>query len=176
MSEATTGVPAANASVSTIPKLSPPSEGAQSTSAQAQLGRLLRLGDLAQRVHAAVIEQQRRDLLGGCPHERERGGHVLAQRLEGAQQHGQPLALDGLADEQDAQRPPPCTHRESGGHRPVAVRTQSASVSAPSLDESRPPSIGKPSPRAPPNAKPSPRPLATGSPAAGRCTPLGTIR
>ena len=30
--------------------------------------------------------------------------HVLAQRLEGAQQHGQALALDGLADEDDAQR------------------------------------------------------------------------
>ena len=33
MSDATTGVPAANASVSTIPKLSPPSDGAHSTSA-----------------------------------------------------------------------------------------------------------------------------------------------
>ena len=33
MSEATTGVPAANASVSTIPKDSPPSEGAHSRSA-----------------------------------------------------------------------------------------------------------------------------------------------
>jgi hypothetical protein len=32
MSEATTGVPDANASVSTIPKLSPPSEGAHNTS------------------------------------------------------------------------------------------------------------------------------------------------
>jgi hypothetical protein len=35
MSLATTGVPAANASVSTMPKLSPPSDGAQSTSAPA---------------------------------------------------------------------------------------------------------------------------------------------
>jgi hypothetical protein len=35
MSDATTGVPAANASVSTMPKLSPPSDGAQSTSASA---------------------------------------------------------------------------------------------------------------------------------------------
>ena len=34
MSEATTGVCDANASVSTIPKLSPPSDGAQSTSAR----------------------------------------------------------------------------------------------------------------------------------------------
>ena len=32
MSEATTGVPEANASVKTIPKLSPPSDGAHSTS------------------------------------------------------------------------------------------------------------------------------------------------
>ena len=34
----------------------------------------------------------------------ELGGHVLAQRLEGAQQHGQALALDRLADEDDPQR------------------------------------------------------------------------
>ena len=36
--------------------------------------------------------------------ERERRRDVVAQRLEGAQQHRQALALDGLADEQDAQR------------------------------------------------------------------------
>ncbi len=40
MSEATTGVPAANASVSTIPNDSPPSEGAQSTSAPSSTSRL----------------------------------------------------------------------------------------------------------------------------------------
>ena len=69
----------------------------------AQLFGLLVLGDLAQCTHPAVVEQQWGNLLRRRPHQRERGGHVLAQRLEGAQQHRQPLALDGLADEQDAQ-------------------------------------------------------------------------
>jgi hypothetical protein len=40
MSEATTGVPAANASVSTIPKDSPPRDGAQSRSASRSARRL----------------------------------------------------------------------------------------------------------------------------------------
>ena len=41
MSDATTGVPAANASVSTIPKLSPPSDGAHSTSPASSSVRLV---------------------------------------------------------------------------------------------------------------------------------------
>ena len=40
MSEATTGVPAAKASVSTMPKLSPPSDGAHSMSARSSTRRL----------------------------------------------------------------------------------------------------------------------------------------
>ena len=55
-------------------------------------------------MHVAVVEHHVRDLLGACAHERERGWHVIAQRLEGPQQHGQPLALDRLTDEQDPQR------------------------------------------------------------------------
>ena len=42
MSDATTGVPAANASVSTMPKLSPPSDGAHSTSAAREHARACR--------------------------------------------------------------------------------------------------------------------------------------
>ena len=68
-----------------------------------ELGGLALLGDLPERAHAAVVEQQRRDLLGPGPDQRERRRHVLAQRLEGAQQDRQPLALDGLADAEDAQ-------------------------------------------------------------------------
>ena len=41
---------------------------------------------------------------GAGADERERRRHLLAQRLERAQQDRQALALDGLADEQDAQR------------------------------------------------------------------------
>ena len=38
------------------------------------------------------------------PDDRQLGGNLGAQRLEGAQEHGQALALDGLADERDPQR------------------------------------------------------------------------
>ena len=41
-------------------------------------------------------------------------GDVVAQRLEGAQQDGQPLALDGLADEGEAQRRALRPRRERG--------------------------------------------------------------
>ncbi|CAA9467538.1 MAG: hypothetical protein AVDCRST_MAG13-170 [uncultured Solirubrobacteraceae bacterium] len=47
--------------------------------------------------------QERRDLVGPCPHDGQLGRDVLAQRLEGAQEDGQALALDGLADEGHAQ-------------------------------------------------------------------------
>ena len=66
------------------------------------LGRVV---DLAQDGDAlAAVEQQRLDLLGRGADDLQLGGHVLAQRLEGAQQHRQALALDGLADERDLQR------------------------------------------------------------------------
>ena len=58
--DATTGVPAAKASVSTMPKLSPPSDGAHSTSALASAARLRSSDDLAEDADAAVVEQQRR--------------------------------------------------------------------------------------------------------------------
>ena len=51
------------------------------------------------RVTPRAVEQQRRDLLRRRADDRQLGGDVLAQRLEGAQQHRQALALDGLADE-----------------------------------------------------------------------------
>ena len=51
----------------------------------------------------AVVEHHVGDLVASSADERERGGHVLAQRLEGAQQDRQPLALHRLSDEEDAQ-------------------------------------------------------------------------
>ena len=104
MSEATTGVPAANASVSTIPNDSPPSDGAHSTSAASSSGALLGVVDAAERPHALAVEQQRRQLVRLDADHGQLGGDLAAQRLEGAQQHGQALALDGLADERDPQR------------------------------------------------------------------------
>ena len=108
MSEATTGVPAANASVSTMPKLSPPSDGAHEQVGRARAPRAFVASSEtlpSTRDARSAVEQQRLDLLG---RRRRRSssstGDVLAQRLEGAQQHRQALALDGLADEDDPQR------------------------------------------------------------------------
>ena len=97
------GVPAANASVSTIPKRSPPSDGAHSTSRAASAARFA-ASSTRPRLHAARVGEQRRQrLLVDADHGQPRG-MVLAQGLEGAQQHRQPLALDGLADERDLER------------------------------------------------------------------------
>ena len=69
-----------------------------------QLGELARLGDLAERAHATVVEHHVRDLVRIGADERERRRDLLAQRLERTQEDGQTLAFDGLADEQDPQR------------------------------------------------------------------------
>ena len=45
MSEAITGVPAAKASVRTMPKLSPPSDGAHSTSPAKYMPYIIKIGD-----------------------------------------------------------------------------------------------------------------------------------
>jgi hypothetical protein len=58
---------------------------------------------LAEHAHAAVVEEQRLDLVRLRAHERQPRRDVLAQGLEGAQQDGQPLALDRLADEGDVE-------------------------------------------------------------------------
>ena len=102
MSEATAGVPEANASVSTMPKLSPPSDGAQSRSASPSRRHFSSSVTAAGHVHALRVEQQRLDLLRGHAGDRQARGHAgVAQRLEGAQQHRQPLAALGTADEED---------------------------------------------------------------------------
>ena len=87
-----------------MPKLSPCSEGAHTTSARASSSSLRDSETLPSALHAAVVEHHVRDLLGAGADERERRRHLLAQRLERAQQHRQALAFDGLADEQDPQR------------------------------------------------------------------------
>ena len=69
-----------------------------------ELLELALLGDLAERLHAAVVEHHVGDLLGPRADERQRRRDVLAQGLEGAQQDGQALAFDRLPDEQQAQR------------------------------------------------------------------------
>ena len=68
-----------------------------------ELGQLALLGDLAERVDAAIVEHHVGDLLAAGADERERRRNVVAQRLEGAQQDRQALALDGLTDEEDPQ-------------------------------------------------------------------------
>ena len=63
MSDATTGVPAANASVSTIPNDSPPSDGAHSTSAARSACSLTASSTRPERGHAVRLDQQRRELV-----------------------------------------------------------------------------------------------------------------
>ena len=64
------------------------------------------VGDAAEHRDALALDQHRRDLGLARAHDREAHVLVLAQRLEGAQQDRQALALDGLADEDDLQRLP----------------------------------------------------------------------
>ena len=104
MLEAITGVPDANASVRTIPKLSPASEGAQRTSAVKALCQSSSLPDAPERLDARecrgvgdVALDVRR---GSTPTTVSVDGHVLDQGLERRQQHRQALALLGAADEQ----------------------------------------------------------------------------
>ena len=75
-----------------------------------QRGALLGVADPPERRDALGVEQHRRELLWLHAHDGQLGGHLAAQRLEGAQQHRQPLALDGLADEHDPQRLPGRAH------------------------------------------------------------------
>ena len=81
--------------------------------------------DPPERGHAAAVHQHRRDLVLRGADDRQLGGHVAAQRLEGAQQHRQALALDRLADEHDPQRLTRRTQRRcrhSAFGQPNAVR------------------------------------------------------
>jgi len=120
MSEATTGVPAAKASVSTMPKLSPPSEGATSRSAEASACAFSASDTLPRTLTALrAVEQERLDLVAVGADDHELDVDVVAQRLEGAQQDREPLALDGLTDEGEAQRRARRRRREARAARPA---------------------------------------------------------
>ena len=75
MSDATTGRPAANASVSTIPNDSPPSDGAHEQVGVEQRGVAGGVVDAAERRHAGAVHQQRRDLVLGGADDRQLGRH-----------------------------------------------------------------------------------------------------
>src|SRR5258708_2789872 len=68
-----------------------------------QGGELLGLAHLAEGADALAIDEQGSDLLAARAHDRELGGNLLAQRLEGPQEDGESLALDRLAHEDDTQ-------------------------------------------------------------------------
>ena len=99
-------MPAAIASIRTMPKLSPASEGATSTSASPSARQStpcetlpstsIVLGHLG-------IGDPALDLLGIGADHRQPGRDVLDQRLEGGEQDRQALALLGAADEQQAE-------------------------------------------------------------------------
>ncbi len=103
MSLATTGVPCANASVRTIPKLSPPSDGAHRTSASRMTRDFTSSSTRPRTVTPRASSSSGSTSSGDGADDRQLGVDVLAQPLEGAQQHRQALALDGLADERDPQ-------------------------------------------------------------------------
>ena len=70
----------------------------------AEQAPLLLLGDAPGDLDALGVEQQRLDLELGGAGDREAGVDAgAAQRLEGAQQHGQALAPLGAADEEDVE-------------------------------------------------------------------------
>ena len=71
----------------------------------AQQAPLLLVADAAGHVHALGVHQDRLDLFpGGAGHGQARGHAGAAQGLEGAQQHGQALAVVGAAHEQQLER------------------------------------------------------------------------
>ena len=94
-------MPEANASVSTMPKLSPPSEGAQSRSASPSR-RHFSSSDTrpATSTPSASSSSGATSSRGGAGDGQAGVDARAAQRLEGAQQHRQALALLGAADEQ----------------------------------------------------------------------------
>ena len=91
----------------------------------AQRGRLDGVVDAPERGHALALDQQRRQLLRRQPDDRQLGRNLAAQRLEGAQQHRQALALDGLADEHDPQRLARAPARAARARRRRAARRRS---------------------------------------------------
>ena len=88
-----------------------------------QRGALLGVADPPERRDPLGVEQHRREFLRLHAHDGQLRGHLAAQRLEGAQQHRQPLALDGLADEPDPQRLPGRAARGVGPGTPPAGRS-----------------------------------------------------
>ena len=101
-----TGVPAAKASVRTMPKLSPESDGAQSRSALVQLAPEVVAGDAAADVdpaHQLGIGQVAQDVLALGADHGQPAGDVLDQGAECGEQDRQALALLGAADEENPQ-------------------------------------------------------------------------
>ncbi len=85
------------------------------------------LVNLAERAHAAAIKQQRLELFWRGPDQGQLARKVFAQRLEGAQQHREALALHGLTDEYDLQLVADRPRRRGERYIPVdvyAIRNQ----------------------------------------------------
>ena len=106
MSDATTGVAHANARVSTIPKLSPPSDGATSALAAQQLGREPLLVDDAEHVDPLVGDSRsramsRRTASGSAPISRSRAPVRAVDLRPRPQQRREALARLLAADEDD---------------------------------------------------------------------------
>ena len=111
MSDATTGVPAANASVRTMPKLSPPSDGAHSTSASCSRrhssASSTRPSTSMPSMPPSTWASSGSTPSASAPIDLQAHRDVLAQAGKRRQQHRQALALLLAADEHDPQRVAP---------------------------------------------------------------------
>ena len=118
MSEHTAGVPDANASVSTMPKLSPPSDGAQSRSACASSDHFSSSVTRPAISMPSVSSRNGWTSSGVAPGDRQaRVDADRPQSLVRAQQDGQPLALLGAAEEEQAGAGRPGARRRAGARR-----------------------------------------------------------
>ena len=107
-----------------MPKLSPDSEGAQSTSAAGQLLPETIAVDRAERVdrpQCLGIGERAGDVVASRPDHDEARGHMLDERLESAQQNRQALALLGAADEQQTQLSSVSGSGRSAGMSPMST-------------------------------------------------------
>ena len=130
MSEATTGVPAANASVSTMPNDSPPERRGGEHVRGLERRVLLGVGDAAEDPHAGLVDEHRGDLGLGGAHDVRRAGTWSRSASKARSSTGRPLRStdwptktisSGCAGEPQARRGDAVVgQRDAVGHDPVS--------------------------------------------------------
>ena len=182
MFEATTGVATANASISTIPKLSPPSAGETNSLAARELALAHLVRDDPEHVDPVLVEAQPRvqqpvlERVGAD--QAQPGAGPAADLRPGAQQHRQALARVVAADEDDVVLAGPSASACSGtttpfgtisNPRPEPARRPTRRPCARRRSGRRSARSGTPRPAAPPRIQPR-------SPAACQVATIGHVR